>query len=606
MNETKSTIDNFKLSCLSADIKLVIWDLDDTFWKGTLEESEIVPVLENIELVKTLTDRGIINSIVSKNSKDKALAMLEKLGVRDFFVFPVINYNPKGENVKTLLTNMGLRPQNVLFIDDNVQNLNEVKYYNLEINCLLPYSCMACDLLNNRFLHGKDDKAHSRLNQYLDLEKRVHGKQVASSNEEFLYESNIRVEILRDCANYIDRIHELILRTNQLNYTKKRIEKEELIGILEDKKFECACVRVFDNYGDYGIVGFYALKDRVLEHFLFSCRALGIGIENYIYNYLDCPNVEIQGEVVSTLENKNTPWLSMIDSNSTCLYDSNMINTKIPKDKILLVGGCDLEQTCKYLESVFEIQKEFATVIDGKIIKTSDTNLLINSFILSSETKEELYKELPWFDSHISFKTHMFDGNCKVVVLSVVDDYVRDTYKRNGENWYIGYGAYWEYPEEIEKLNSTQKAYLEDNFTRIGKESLSLFKENLIEIIKKVQKSGAMLVLINGIEIDVSDWIGEDRCARNKEMNSVIDEIIATHKDVHLLDMRNIVLSRRQLVLRDNRHYDRKTYYSMAQELIAILQSAGTNTWSKGYYSVYLRDVFKRVIDKLNGIIRGQ
>lgn len=43
-------------------VRLVIWDLDDTFWKGTLTEGGIEPILENIELVKLLSARGIVNS----------------------------------------------------------------------------------------------------------------------------------------------------------------------------------------------------------------------------------------------------------------------------------------------------------------------------------------------------------------------------------------------------------------------------------------------------------------------------------------------------------------------------------------------------------------
>ena len=32
---------------LQNDVKLVIWDLDDTFWSGTLAEGEITPLPEN-------------------------------------------------------------------------------------------------------------------------------------------------------------------------------------------------------------------------------------------------------------------------------------------------------------------------------------------------------------------------------------------------------------------------------------------------------------------------------------------------------------------------------------------------------------------------------
>ena len=47
-------------------IKLVIWDLDDTFWNGVLSEDKVTFNERNIEIVKTLTDRGIVNSICSK------------------------------------------------------------------------------------------------------------------------------------------------------------------------------------------------------------------------------------------------------------------------------------------------------------------------------------------------------------------------------------------------------------------------------------------------------------------------------------------------------------------------------------------------------------
>ena len=67
-------------------IKLVIWDLDDTFWKGTISEEEVAVINENVESVKLLTDCGIINSICSKNDYDVAREKLTQLGVWEYFV----------------------------------------------------------------------------------------------------------------------------------------------------------------------------------------------------------------------------------------------------------------------------------------------------------------------------------------------------------------------------------------------------------------------------------------------------------------------------------------------------------------------------------------
>ncbi len=53
-------------------IKLIIWDLDETFWKGTLSDNvecvSVTPIEEHIQLIKKLVHRGILNAVCSKNS----------------------------------------------------------------------------------------------------------------------------------------------------------------------------------------------------------------------------------------------------------------------------------------------------------------------------------------------------------------------------------------------------------------------------------------------------------------------------------------------------------------------------------------------------------
>ena len=93
-------------------IKLVIWDLDDTFWKGTLSEGPIVSIAENIQLVRDLTDRGIVNSICSKNDYKPTVQKLKELEVDDLFVFKSIDWTPKGQRISKLIKDMGLRPVN--------------------------------------------------------------------------------------------------------------------------------------------------------------------------------------------------------------------------------------------------------------------------------------------------------------------------------------------------------------------------------------------------------------------------------------------------------------------------------------------------------------
>ena len=47
-------------------IKLVIWDLDETFWQGTISEGPISFVENNIEVARKPTVRGVVNAICFK------------------------------------------------------------------------------------------------------------------------------------------------------------------------------------------------------------------------------------------------------------------------------------------------------------------------------------------------------------------------------------------------------------------------------------------------------------------------------------------------------------------------------------------------------------
>ena len=79
--------------------KLIIWDLDETFWDGTLTEGGIKFKPENLKLIQELVTKGIMNSICSKNSMLDARNQFITNGYLKFwqlFVFPSIDWTPKG------------------------------------------------------------------------------------------------------------------------------------------------------------------------------------------------------------------------------------------------------------------------------------------------------------------------------------------------------------------------------------------------------------------------------------------------------------------------------------------------------------------------------
>lgn len=293
-----------------AKVKLVIWDLDETFWQGTLtSEVPIKPIEKNLEAVRKLTDAGIINSICSKNDFQPVKKFLIEWDIWNYFVFPSIDWTPKGARLQSMLADMGLRAENVLFVDDNASNLGEAKFYLPEIMTLdaknLDELYIAVDSLKI------SDTEHKRLNQYKILEKKQSEKKSSTSNEEFLRNANIQLAISYDCKKNLDRVAELVARTNQLNYTKRRDSKSEIEKLIGDDRYNCALIFVRDKFGDYGAVGFYCLDtlENRLHHFLFSCRILGMGVEQFIYAKLNFPQLQIVGEVTTKLSSPPPPRL---------------------------------------------------------------------------------------------------------------------------------------------------------------------------------------------------------------------------------------------------------------------------------------------------------
>jgi len=331
-------------------VKLVVWDLDDTFWQGTLLEGGIAPIDANAATVIELSKRGILNSICSKNDPEAAKAKLTELGVWDYFVFPAISFNPKGKAIAEMIEGAALRAENVLFLDDNPSNLEEAKFFNPGIMAAHP-SDVLDTLLEHPHCTGKPDPELTRLKQYRFLQKKVEEKSASSlSNEEFLRASNIRLTIDYDVEANFHRVVELINRTNQLNYTKKRLETPD--DVAEFRRLLAAfgtyagCVHAVDNYGDYGLVGFFLAKRNRrgsrLFHFAFSCRTMNMGIEQFIYEMLGRPRIDIAEPVSYGLDtHRSIDWITSGDSSDEAGASSGA-------GKLVLLGTCDILQVASY------------------------------------------------------------------------------------------------------------------------------------------------------------------------------------------------------------------------------------------------------------------
>ena len=273
-------------------IKVVVWDLDNTVWNGTLiEDGPGKPALKpGIDrLIAELDRRGIVNSIASKNHENDALAELDRLGLRDYFVFPAIGWGPKSEAVRRITSSFNVGEDTVAFIDDQAFEREEVRSRNPKVRV---YRVDEVDDLLRReeFDVPVTEEARNRRLFYQNDEVRQHAMQQSNGSYiEFLKQSNIRVHIAVASVEQIERIHELVQRTNQMNFSGRRYSKRDLQATLSSPRHECYLIDAEDSYGKYGYIGFAVLDPgpvpRVVD-LAFSCRVQAKRVEHAVLVFL--------------------------------------------------------------------------------------------------------------------------------------------------------------------------------------------------------------------------------------------------------------------------------------------------------------------------------
>lgn len=592
-------------------IKLIIWDLDDTFWKGTLSEGGAILPEENAQLLKDLTDCGIINSICSKNEFEPTRKRLQELGVWDLFVFPSINWESKGPQLEDKLDKMALRPVNVLFVDDNPSNLGEAKHYLPEIQVAGPE--VIAELIEQVQSLDKKDRNHKRLNQYRILEEKDTASKSFSSSEDFLYSSRIKVDIKHDCLNQINRIHELLMRSNQLNYTKKRISIEELESILQNKEYDCGYVTVTDRFGDYGIVGFYAKKGNELEHFLFSCRTMGQKIEQWVYAQLGFPELDVVGDVRTELNQTECPgWInhSMTSTEEGADTQSQEINCKV-----LFKGPCDLSHSLVYIKGSDQFDTEFTYVSNaaGRIIDAHNHSVHIEGLhTYSEQEKQEIAEDCTFIDPAMldgGFFTNGYD----VIVLSTLIESTYQIYKKKGTNLRVVFGGMDLTDSDNWERYITKRFYEGGNdFTRSFLESFSqkyeciglTTPEMYISFLQKClewlpEKTHLCLILGTTKMYDSEDDVQQ----RHKSLNDAVKSFANNHPRIRYIEIDDCIHDSSDFEGGIN-HFSSKVYYEIAQRIIAVIQSVtGKEVESYSSRMILLDNLTLKVRNTLKGLL---
>jgi len=590
-----------------SNIKLIIWDLDETFWKGILSEGPVLPVQDNLSLVQTLTDHGIVNSICSKNDWQPTVDKLQELGVNDLFVFKSIDWTPKGPRISKLVKDMGLRPINCLFIDDNVVNLNEAKFYEKDLMIAEPN--IIPELI--AYLQGQPatDLEHKRLKNYQVLEVKQAAKAEASDNLAFLYSSDTRVEIHRDCLNHLDRISELVARTNQLNYTKLRSTKEEIEALCKDESVDTGYITVCDHFGDYGIVGFFAVKNGNCLHFLFSCRTIGQGVEQYVYATLGHPRLDVVGEVVNQVTSDEAPrWINQVSPTGQVPQGESKTHRKV-----VLKGGCDLKVMSEYLQTD-QVVEEFTYISSHRNNLIENQNHSINYLqwpFLSVEAKDEILEECIFADEDM-FDTSMYDEDVAILFLSTLPEANLGVYRRRKDGFRIAFGESC-YPltapecwdgyingEVFTAHNCFTRDWLEsfsEKYVFEGALSPSLILRHAHELLDKLPESTKVCYIL-GSETPFEKNVQPNYEGRHliyREINEKMRVFAAQNNRVLLIDVNEFIRGQEDFTNNIN-HFHRRVYYEIATKANEYIgQLTGKKLNQKGKFYLWRKDFIDRI-----------
>lgn len=273
-------------------VKCVVWDLDNTLWNDVLIETDNEETIQLnpgvLDLIKALDERGIIQSIASKNDHEAAWPVIEKLGLAEYFIYPQIHWNAKSGSMEQIAKNLNIGIDSLALIDDSVFERNQVKsvlpqvrvYDATEVDKLLGYPefdvIVTEESKNRRAMYRAEEKR----NQLMQSDN--------TDTVEFLKKCHLKMEIFSpETEEEKQRCYELVVRTNQLNMSGVKYTAEEFERVFARDGHTNFAFSCEDDFGKYGIVGFgqYKVDDSILifTEFAMSCRVAGKFAESALF-----------------------------------------------------------------------------------------------------------------------------------------------------------------------------------------------------------------------------------------------------------------------------------------------------------------------------------
>lgn len=342
--------------------KVLLLDLDNTLWGGLAGEHDITPITladdhgglayKNLQrVIWQMYSQGVLLGIVSKNNEADAMALISNhphmLLREECFVAKRINWQAKHENIVEIAKELNLGIDSFVFWDDNPTERELVKEMLPEVVVpdfptkkeeLAPAMVQIYRDYFEKSTVTQEDLEKTK--QYADNSKRMELQNKTANFEDYLRQLQMKMEMVNPAEN-LERLVQLVNKTNQFNLTTKRYTTEEMQEVLADTQKRVFLFRSSDRFGDNGIVSAAIVDVKkevpIVEELVMSCRVMGKNLEyaivEVIENSLKKEGFEkLQGIYIPTA--KNAPVAKLYDQlGYTVVDDKSNVLFEIELDK---------------------------------------------------------------------------------------------------------------------------------------------------------------------------------------------------------------------------------------------------------------------------------
>jgi FkbH-like protein len=278
--------------------KCLILDLDNTLWGGVIGDDGLdkikigkeTPVAEAYTAFQnyclSLRERGVLLAVCSKNDPDTArsgFAHPDTVLKLDHFSAFQANWKAKHENILAIASELNLGLESFVFVDDNpaeraivAAQLPAVAVPDIGSDVSLFPAILQGGHYFEAVNLSKEDLA--RAQSYTANAQRAGLAAKFADYGEYLDSLEMRAEIEPLRPIYLERVTQLVNKTNQFNLTTLRYTFAEVEEILSNRNYIAIYGRLTDTFGDNGLVSVIISRlENTVAHidlWIMSCRVL--------------------------------------------------------------------------------------------------------------------------------------------------------------------------------------------------------------------------------------------------------------------------------------------------------------------------------------------